>query len=823
MGQKLETNLTDNFQFLLVGAGTKYPFRSYISSIDPTAAEAGILIAGSQNVYKTLKGTISVRQGMLRRGVADATIAGVKSSYEWETSLGYTRPLRVVNGNLQVEFDPGTGIQEYTLLSGLTLSRFVFAPWWNNSLKKDDLIFVKGDNAMYYWSGGMGVVAAVSNATGIIAQIEQPNYYQESSGGIGYKIGDVLTVGGTGTGATLIVDSVQDPASGSPVGGVSSVTIYTGGTGFAVNDIIALATPAGGATCYLQVTGVSGGVVTSVSIKVVGNGYSGGGVKLGTHVSGSGVDFSCFVTIGSTITKWHLVQNGSGYAAASNVVLNGGTGIGATLQIDSVANYSITLKGGNGINNVSQLGFENSGGQVVINGNTYSYLLSNANGGLALVGISTDPTSEAIGSVAIQPVSNATQLPDSNNPTFTNDFIEVINNQLHVGSYISRLIYVSSNNNWANFTVPNTRVAGDPDLLTLDSSARAITVQKGTSGQAGNAVISGSKGDWYTIVRSNVTVNNILAEQVDVSKSQSADLATALAHEFITNVGDTIIFLDQNNQLREFGTVRNITNPVYPLLSLDVFTELQNLDFTGGHLRAVADEGGETVYITCPKSGIDYMYQIRQQINTLGNLTAERLWQPPQVRGLSRIAVINGVTYGYSNTNPQLYQLWNTGQWHDDSPGNEPVPYTPHLFLAYINNGRDKFLFFDKFFAEGYMTQATNLNCNIFEEYQGSGALPTIVLNSTAKSGKTAKLYTSQQDASLGEASLGDNPLGDGIIFSDPSLAVPKFRCIRTTTPKDIFEYALDVYSDSLDAQWEILCLGVNQLSTGREPIGIRN
>lgn len=806
----------DNWNFALVGAGSKFPWRSYISSIDPTNAEPGVLIQGSQNVFKNLRGNIEVRPGLKRRGIADAAIAGTKSSYVWNTSLGTVRPMRVNNGNLQVEFNNGIDLEWYDLLSGLTLTRFVFIPYWNDTLKKDQLLFVKGDTVIHEWSGGIGTIASTSNGGGVISTIDQPGQnLGQSSGGTGYVVNDILTVTGGGGDATIQVDQVVP-------GGVATLALGNGGMNYAVNDIVALVTPANGQPAEIKVTSVDGGgAITGFILLGSGNGYVSNSTQSVTTTGGTGTDAFFFVdTVGNSISAWHLVKSGTGYSEAANMPTTGGTGTAATVNITAVASGSITLAG---TTTVQQQGFEGATGTIVVNGHTYSYTASNLNGGQSFTGLSGDPTGEPVGSIVTQQVVAQNNLPDPTNQNFTNDFIQVINNQLHVGCYNSRFVYVSSDTDYTDFTVPDVRSQGDPDLLTLDSNVRGIAVQRGTSTEAGNAIISGGVGDWYTIVRSQITVGTTLEEQVTVTKSTSADLATALAHEFIDNIGGDIIFLDQNNQLREFGTVRNISTPVFPLLSLDIFTELQNLDFTGGQIAAIADEGGETVYVVCPLAGVDYDYQIRQKIDSVGNLTAERIWQPPQVRGISRMAVIDGVTYGHSNANPQIYRLWNTNQWHDDSPSNQALPYVCHALGAYLNEGRTNLLIFDKLFAEGYMTQGSVVGCNVFMEYQGSKNDPFVVLNNPAKGQKHAKFYIAENDASLGENSLGDNPLGDGLTLRGGVDALfPKFRCIRDVTGQKIFEYALDVWSETADTRWELLSLGVNQTQATDYPVFIR-
>lgn len=630
-------SLIDNWDFALFGHGTKIPFRGYISSIDPTTAGAGVLIGGSQNTHKTLLGTVRVRDGLKRRGVANTTIAGVTSSYEWETSLGATRVLRVTEENkLQVESEiaDGSTLQWYDLMTGLDSTRFIFEAWWNDSLKKDVLIFVKADANLYSWQGG---------------------------------IAKIVSTGGSG------------PAS-----------------------------------------------------------------------------------------------------------------------------YTITLN-----QNAATAGFSTGGGDILINGNTYTYTAISTT---TLTGVTSDPSGEAANSVVLSKVK--TDSPGEL-AGFSNDFIKNINNQIYVGSYNAHLAYVSAFDDFTEFTVPTPRVPGDADFLIFDSELRGITFQKGSTAQAGNAVISGGLGDWYTVIRSQITVGTNLTEQVQIVRSKTSDLAAALAHEFIDVVGDNIIFLDQNNQLREFGLVRNIVNPVYPLLSLDVFTELKNRDFSGGHLRAVSEDGDTTIHITAPEDGVDYLYQIRQKIDDVGNLGAERLWHPPQVRGIARIAVIDGVTFGHSNANPQLYQVWNTGQYSDDSPSDTPLPYECHAIFAYLSlQNRTQQMYFDKIFFEGYMSTGTTLYNNVYQEYQGSKNILTVTVNKPTDPGKKlAKFFNSQKTPSLGDVSLGEVPLGEGVLAVGGTNP-PKFRAMRNVQPAELFESAFDLFSVDLDSQWEILCMGANIQST---------
>ena len=139
----------------------------YSSSRDKTNLDPRYLIRGSKNVYRKETGTVAVRHGLKRRGSADSTSEGVKSSYEWEASNGVTKPLRVANSKLQVESDiitSGTYVW-YDLMTALTNTRFVFDTWWDNVLKKDVLLYVIGDDNLYRWEGGIAKLSSTTANT----------------------------------------------------------------------------------------------------------------------------------------------------------------------------------------------------------------------------------------------------------------------------------------------------------------------------------------------------------------------------------------------------------------------------------------------------------------------------------------------------------------------------------------------------------------------------------------------------------------------------------------------------------------------------------
>lgn len=605
----------DDFNFSLVSE-----FKGYVTSKDKTNISESVLVRGSKNVYKKDSGTIAVRDGLKRLGAADATFQGVVSSFEWDTSLATEHPLRVLgetsdgaaDGKLQVMFDGVTASTWYDLQTNLSLTRYVFDTYWDDTLKKDKLLMVSGDSNIYSWEGGIGILASTTINTIVLTA-------------------DAATSGFTPTGSVL--------------------------------------------------------------------------------------------------------NNGIVYAY---------TGITAS----------------------------------------------------TLTGVSPDPSAVVANSVVLSTVVTNSNQPASG---FTGDFIKTIGNQLHVGSYTSRLVYISANDDFTDYVIPSPPISGSPDLLTLDDNPTGITVRQG------KAHIPGGLFSWYVVTWNDITVGTDLTRQTVVDKQEVAAQTTALAHEFLDTVGDDIVYLDQENQLRIYGIFRNIVQAKYPSLSQGLREELQEVDFTGGALRAV----GDYIFITSPVTGLTYYHETREVVDSSGNIVAERLWHPPQTWQASRIALIDGITYGHSAVNPQIYQLFATLQWHDDSPSDEPLSYDATMAMSYRNTERRQGLTaFDKVYYEGYMTEGTTLLSLVLADYQGSTGTANPVINSVQA---PATFFQGGYSPSLGDSSLGENPLGIPLSeVADDQENLPKFRAITDVGKQNCFEYQLIVYSQEVDSRWEILALGPN-------------
>lgn len=585
-------------------------------------------------------------------------------------------------------------------------------------------------------------------------------------------------------GGIVLVDSVV--LTGTPgTGGVQNITITNPGTGYTVGNILTL----GVTDATIRVTSISGGGTTGPVASVV-------------------------------IDNPGLTNTGGGISSAT-----GGTGSSCTVNVGSISDiYSLTKQGDE---SWAEVGFATvlaREKRIIIDGKEYSYQDGEDTDTLTgVTALSGSPSEIFSGMTAIQAVM-ANKVSDVNNFDF--DFLKTVNNQIWYGSYSSRIVYISADTSsptllaFLNLVDTNGHVYGDAAQVIMDNQARGIGVKDG------KVVLFAGESDMYLVTpNENVTYPYSLGNPARpqyvfnrIEKKILPGLNSALGHEFIGNFGEYLVWLDQKNQLRALGSFANITTATPTTFSLPVQEELKEDDFTGGHLKVI----GDTVHITAPNTGRDWMYQIREIIDNNGQIVSERIWQPPQVRGLSRICLIDGIRHGYSNAHPQLYQIEETGQWFDDDPSEEEIPYVCVARTPYTQHERRQGrIVFDMIYTEGYMSKGMDLKMNAYLDYQGAtGTREMTISNDT----DVAKFFTGINAPSLGSSSLGGDPLGDGILdeINEQEL-LPKFRAINNVASAlNCFEYSLEFYSIGVDCRWELLCFGTNTRLASENPTFLR-
>jgi hypothetical protein len=758
-----ETNLlmasqsNDAFQFDLIGA-EKSDFLGYMSSEDPTKVAREMMIRGSQNVLLRDNGNIGPREGKLRYDPADNTDDGVVASFDWQDVDGDQILVRVLeSGSLQ--FYRESNQTWYTIAEFPDATDFSFAKWWDNVNAKELLLMANGANAIYAWPGG---------TTDGVGEVNSGN-----------SIYSTLSFSISSLSFTNIPDGIQAVTYDPPVGDIEMAIVFE-------------AQPDAGQFLVFDIASTAFGLAETSFIEFVD--------ALGSPATPNVAQVLIGATKEATAANvLALLQDPS----ADSATQVGWDDTNTVTMID-FSTYALVdaLESGNDQTWLEQGFIDNS--SIIIDGVTYTYDLV---AGDYLVNISAIPPQDTYGYSGLTTTSS---VPTTD---YAVDFILVLSNQLATFSFTDRVVYLSSDTDYTDFSNAGDYVPGDPDFVILDEFPTGGIVR-------GDSMYVGSgNANWYEITPNSpieyvATVGRLVI--IKVTKFVGAGLTAPLGPNFITTLGEDIIYIGQDNQLRTLGIYRNVVQQKSPALSLAVREELKDEDFTGGCLRAI----DEYTYLVAPLSGKVYMYEIRDDVDEVGNITADRHWQPPQILNISRLAIVNGEVHGYSSSTPQLFQLRNTNIWHDQtSVTGQQSPYISVARFAYSHFGdRNRLGVFDKVYYEGYIEPYSDLRANVYYDYRGATRLEENVLSSTDS---TPVLYGGEGIVLIGGATIGNTTIGGGRRDLDYG-PLPKFRAITNVVKDNCFEYNIELVSEEVDARWEIISLGANAQAVTDNPVNIQ-
>lgn len=776
-------NLRSKFEF-------GYRNKEDISTLNPQ-----VLVVGSQNVLTNAAEQVGIRQGYALDGSAgDQNDYGVDSSYDFQTKTA-VRNLAKYGTKLQVRYlNPASAVVSWiTILSDLVATNKVrFTSFFDyNTEKKPFALFGNGSPVVYEWSGGMGSYLSSSNASGIIGGITiNPNSSANTSGGTGYVPGDVLTIAAGNSDARLTVGSVTP-------GGIGTISIQSGGpSGYSANDIIKI-TGAGSQPAFAKVLTVNGGgVVQTISLLTAGTGYFVQSAVTTTNTTnGAAVGLTLNVlTVGDTITSWVLTTNGTGYSAANNIATTGGTGSGATVQINAVATNSITVSG---TTNLDQLGFyDNSNNlgkfKLLINGTTYSYTGSNANGGYTFIGINVDPTIQgfAVGDAIIQPpVTGATSgsattfLPIG----FNIDLISTLGNQVWYGDQNNNTVYASKVNTYGDVSFTAARLPGEGLSATLDAAPLAFKPQSNQAAANPSVMYIGAGGNqWWAV--SFVLSADLTKESINIQRLKTTPLQGTQSQELTADFKNTIAFVSNEPILNEFGISPNFfAEPQMVNISDPIKYDMDAYDFTGGQVFY----WNYYLFFTVPEMGVVRMYNV-----------VKKYWEAPQTIPISRFYLVDDQLYGHSSLTNEHYQLF-TGYNDNGNPINAVAAF-PYVASIPKVGEPDDLKAFDRIYTEGYIAGNTTFLLTVNYDFGGFTGTYNVNISGQAPS---STIFNKVTDGSLGQNTLGSQPLGS-ILNLGAQPNNPKFRVINTMPKHDFYESQIVYSSNDIDQQWTLLRFG---------------
>lgn len=262
-----------------------------------------------------------------------------------------------------------------------------------NDTGNNQLVYGNGIETPRIWNGAVASVKSINNDTGIVTALT----INTSNPGINYNVGDILTIAG-GVNGGAQVSSVSS-------GVVTAVSIVAAGINYLVNDVVTIPSFGGdGSGCTIKVTGINGGGgITTYTILTGGTGYFAMGSNLVTGGTGTGANFGITTVSSGVISGLLETSGGSGYSISTGNVTSGGSGTGAKIDISSVnTSKSIII---NGTATVAQRGFVASNNILIINGVSYAYTTAV---GFQFVGVTPDPTGIPVNSGIAQQIDSST-------------------------------------------------------------------------------------------------------------------------------------------------------------------------------------------------------------------------------------------------------------------------------------------------------------------------------------------------------------------------------------------------------------------------------
>ena len=438
---------------------------------------------------------------------------------------------------------------------------------------------------------------------------------------------------------------------------------------------------------------------------------------------------------------------------------------GAIGTIDTTTTNTITLTG----LTVAEQRFDLTGGTLRINGTEYAYTGTSGN---QFTGVTPDPSAET-GTVSQVVVENA-NTPGSG---LTIDLVDILNNQVYVGDYTSREVFVSSATDYTDFSnISTPREPGEAALLTLDNVPTAFAVQEDV------IHVFAGKSDIYRVQVGLTGSTNGYVEDISVKKLKNAPQKAAKQKDLVANINNAVVFVTNEPTLDELGRVENIQTPQSMPLSDPIKPNFDRYDFTGGDITYYKN----SIYIALPAEGLVLIRDL-----------ANGFWQPPQQLSISKFSVYDGKLIGHSSLVAESYELFG-----DDQTSDVGNVINMQAVFAYRDFG-DRALMkgFDEYYSEGYISSNTELTLTLQYDFEGGTGEKSFLI----KGSDDTILSGRGETSGLGSLPLGASTLGSS---SETPTDRKKFRQINGTRTEDFHEMRTIYSTTDDDASFEIIAHG---------------
>lgn len=475
---------------------------------------------------------------------------------------------------------------------------------------------------------------------------------------------------------------------------------------------------------------------------------------------------------------------------------------GAVATIASATSNSIT-KNGTGTWAGSRF-YTGRNKVVIINGTEYTY--TGGSGTTTLTGVTPNPSSEAVNSLALQKVVTNSNKPAASR---TNHFIYNFENQIIIGSEDDNLVWGSKNSDFTDFTFSSPRVNGEGFKLTLDNPTRGL-ISLGS-----NLILGSGKSAMFKVLFQTLDVGGTLVEEAQIKKLKVGVNQGFLNQETIVSKGDSIFYLTNEVALRSIEDPDDLTginpkaysNPIKPDF------DAEDWDNASGMFHK------NILIYTAPANSRMYMLNFVEDAD--GKLF--RFWNPPQVLpvGPMTLTEVDGEEklYGHSNAVPETYLLFDGASdgVFEGMDVNDKIPIDGKAIFAYNNYElKGELKVFDEYYVEGDISPSTT-ELEMVLRYDFDGITQTIV---KIIDGSDEDILEGELgNNSLAQQSLATNPLG-GLL--NPPEGTRRFRVEYEIAREDFHELQTEFSTNDVDKFWSILTHGSNSEKSRRKPINLK-
>jgi len=318
--------------------------------------------------------------------------------------------------------------------------------------------------------------------------------------------------------------------------------------------------------------------------------------------------------------------------------------------------------------------------KVKIGGTEYTY--TGGEDTTTLTGVTPDPTvaGHTAGDVVVQSVVTNADSPGSDSTVFSNDIISILNNQLWVASEINRLVYVSADDDFTDFTFSSPRTPGEGAILNLDGTPTAMAVQEDAM------YISAGNSQWYQSLFTLSADNT--AESLSIKRLKTTGQGSANNRNAISKIKNDVVFISKEPTIDFLGRVEDVDTPQSKPISDPIKPDLDGYDISNAHIKYFRNN----IYIALPSESLVLIYNIEKGF-----------WEAPQVLPIRRLEVFGGELYGHSNSTAASYKLF-TGT---SDNGNAIDSKAVFSYENFGDRGNEKSV--SEAYIEGYISTIPNL------------------------------------------------------------------------------------------------------------------